>query len=151
MPGAVTGSGHSACPAPTSKADLPQTCRKPAANLPQACRKPAANLPQGPTKFALEVAMHALSTVVSCSTPAVEAAGAACAAGPLLAPLRHHSCRIQVLCLRMLRPLLRSDAVTDALLAADVVALVGGLLATSTYGAVREEALTTLVHLVAGS
>lgn len=58
---------------------------------------------------------------------------------------------LQVLALRLLRLLLRSDAMAAALTAVDAAAALTELLATSPYGAVREEALAGLGHLAGAS
>ncbi|PNW73249.1 hypothetical protein CHLRE_14g624900v5 [Chlamydomonas reinhardtii] len=114
---------------------------------------PESTLP-GPSKFALDAAMAALSAaVVHSGAAGVEVVGGLLAAdvAPLLSLLRHNSSRIQVLALRLLRLLLRSDAMAAALTAVDAAAALTELLATSPYGAVREEALAGLGHLAGAS
>ncbi|KAG2423433.1 hypothetical protein HXX76_015304 [Chlamydomonas incerta] len=114
---------------------------------------PESTLP-GPSKFALDAAMAALSAaVVHSGASGVEVVGGVLAAdlAPLLSLTRHSSSRIQVLALRLLRLLLRSDAVAAALTAADAAAVLTGLVASSPFGAVREEALAGLSHLAGAS
>ncbi|GLI67639.1 hypothetical protein VaNZ11_011888, partial [Volvox africanus] len=111
---------------------------------------PETTLP-GPSKYALDVSITALTTIVT-NTPAAEEAAVEvmCAdVTPLLTVLRHHSSRIQVLALRLMRALLASDALAVVISAAGTLSRLAELLGSSPFGAVREEVLLVVAKLTA--
>ncbi|GLC41705.1 hypothetical protein PLESTB_000686000 [Pleodorina starrii] len=111
---------------------------------------PETTLP-GPSKYALDLALTALTQILTGSRAAGEAAAAVLGpdVSPLLTVLKHHSSRVQVLALRLLRALLRIDPLAARLAAAGAVGRLTEALSSSGFGAVREEALMGLSRMVA--
>ncbi|EFJ46475.1 hypothetical protein VOLCADRAFT_121065 [Volvox carteri f. nagariensis] len=110
---------------------------------------PETTLP-GPSKYALDLAITALSSLVASSTAAEAAAvGFMCSdVAPLLTVLKHHSSRIQVLALRLIRTLLQSDTMAIVLAGAGTMGQLTELLCSSLFGAVREEVLLALMRMM---
>ncbi|GFR44224.1 hypothetical protein Agub_g5413 [Astrephomene gubernaculifera] len=133
--------------------------RRPVKGTPPPPVDPESSLP-GPSKYALEAVLVALSAAMGAGGgPTGQQAAAAAEqallevvgrrVGPLVTLLRHNSLRIQLLALRFTRLLLRCAPLAGWLAGGGCLAALTQLVGSSGSGAVREEAMTTASHIMA--